>query len=210
MIGTGLTSAGGTRVRSRLGGWRRAVLAPLGVLEAPLQGTWYSDHWGKGLSAEWPRPFCVMEAPSPCCERQDPQLDFDFQLCEASGWWGWGGVTDSSSCPFCLEWRGQGDPSNSVLRQLNPLPRQVWQGRQTFPLLLPGGRKSWRWGRGRCHGRQRRPAGGVTRTRRGGGKLRLQLVTVTLSGGGSREKEGAEARPDVTEVGGPAGGPSRL
>lgn len=29
-----------------------------------------------------------MEAPSPCCERQDQQLDFDFQLCEASGWWG--------------------------------------------------------------------------------------------------------------------------
>ena len=43
-----------------------------------------------------------------------------------------------------------------------------------------------------------------------GGKLRLQLVTVTLSGGGRREKEGAEARPDVKEVGGRAGGPSRL
>lgn len=50
----------------------------------------------------------------------------------------------------------------------------------------------------------------ITRTRPGWGRLRLQLVTVTLSGGGSMEEGGAEAGPDVKEMGGPAGGPSRL
>lgn len=46
--------------------------------------------------------------------------------------------------------------------------------------------------------------GVVTRSR---GELRLQLATLTLSGGGGRE-EGAEARPDVEEGGGPVGGGS--
>lgn len=177
---------------------RRSVGPPPGHLSHLTTGA-------KGCLQSDPFLSAGMEAPSPRCERQDRQLDFDFQLCEASGCGARGG---GSLIAPAVPSVGNGGARETLAiqssQQLNPLPRRFWQGGKLFlSCFQAGGRKSWSWGWGRCCGRRRRPTGVVTRSR---GELRLQLVTLTLSGGGGQGGGGSRGQARCEEGGGPAGG----
>lgn len=91
-------------------------------------------------------------------------------------------------------------PAIQSSQQLKPLPRQVWQGRKTFPLLLPGRlEKVLELGMGKMPWRAEET--------HGSGHARTE-GTEAAAGGfdpeqwrGGREEGGTEARPDVKRVG---------
>lgn len=107
---------------------------------APLQGTCRIWPLGKRAVCRVTPSYPQAWRPrAPRCERQDRQLDFDFQLCEASGCGARGG---GSLIAPAVPSVGNGGARETLAiqssQQLNPLPRRFWQGRKAFPLLLPG------------------------------------------------------------------------